>query len=274
MSLLDPLMHALAAFIATAQLWLTSLGADPTTAWLAAIAAVVVAVRLALLPLVVHGVRLAHASAAARPQLRALARKYEDRRDPDSVRRYLEERRLVSAEHGMSRLGCLPLLVQLPIWLSLYHLLADVAGGTSVGAMTPELVASLGAATLLGVPLAERGYLGGGPTHVAVVAGMALSAAVIAFVTQRYLVTPNTSLDGLPEAMARAHQVMPALSAVGLLVAGGVVPLALLFYWVCSSTWTMGQSAVVMRWFATPGTPAAEAARLRRSRHGRGGAGC
>ena len=55
------------------------------------------------------------------------------------------------------------MLIQLPIWLSLYHLLADVAGGASVGAMTPELVASLGAATLLGVPLAERGYLGAGP---------------------------------------------------------------------------------------------------------------
>ena len=266
MSLLDPFSHALAALIAAAHQGLTSLGADPATGttWLLAIGAVVVVVRLALLPLVVHGVRLAHASAAARPRLRALAKRYEGRTDADSLRRYLDERRRISAEHGVSRLGFLPLLVQLPVWLALYHLLADVAGGTSVGAMTPELVTSIGAATLLGVPLAERGYLGAGVAHLAVVAGLALTAAVLSFVTQRYLVAPNTSLEGLPEAMAQAQHLMPVLSAIGLLVAGGVVPLALLGYWVWGSAWTMGQSAVVMRWFPTPGTPAAARALDRR----------
>ena len=257
MSLLDPVTHALAAVIAAAHHWFGALGADPATTWLLAIAAVVVAVRILLLPLVVHGVRLAHASAAARPQLRELAKRYENRKDAESVRRYLAERREISAEHRVPRLGCLPLLVQLPVWLAFYHLLADVAGGTPVGAMTPELVASLGAATLLGVPLAERGYLGGGLAHLGVVAGMAATAAVLAFVTQRYLVAPNTSLEGLPEAMTRAQHLVPAMSALGVVVAGGVVPLALLFYWVCSSAWTMGQSAVVWRWFPTPGTPAA-----------------
>lgn len=53
---------------------------------------------------------------------------------------------------------------------------ADVAAGSPVGAMTPELVASLGAATPFGVSLADRGYLGAGPAHLAVVAGMAVVA--------------------------------------------------------------------------------------------------
>lgn len=259
MSLLDPLSHALAAVIAAAQVALTVLGADSTAGitWLLAIAAVVVAVRVALLPLVIHGVRLAHASAAARPHLQELTKRFQNRKDPESVRQFMEERRRISAEHGLSRLGCLPLLIQFPIWLSLYHLLADVAGGVSVGAMTPELVASLGAATLLGVPLAERGYQGGGASHLAVVAGMAATAAALSYITQKYLVAPNTSIEGLPEAMARVQQLMPALSALGLIVAGGVVPLALLAYWVCNSAWTMGQSAVISHWFPTPGTPAA-----------------
>ena len=200
MSLLDPLSHALAALIAAAHVALTSLGADPRsgTTWLLCIAAVVVTVRVALLPLVAHGVRLAHASARARPHLQELAKRYRHRRDPESARRLLEERRRIAADHGMSRLGCLPMLIQLPIWLALYQLLADVAAGMPVGAMTPELVASLGAATLLGVPLAERGYLGAGVAHLAVVAGMALAAAALAYVTQRYLVATNTVTDGLP----------------------------------------------------------------------------
>ena len=255
MSLLDPISHALAAVIAAAHAGLTSFGADPDVGltWLLCIAAVVIAVRVALLPLVIHGVRLAHASARAKPHLRDLTDRYRGRKDADSVRQLMVERRRISTEHGVSRLGCLPMLIQLPIWLSLYHLLAEVAGGAAVGAMGPELVASLGTATLLGVPLAERGYLGAG----LVVAGMALTAAALSYVTQKYFVAQNTSLDDLPEAVARTYQLMPALSALGLLVAAGVVPVALLIYWVCNSTWTMVQAAVIWRWFPTPGSPAA-----------------
>ncbi len=255
---LHPLSHLLAAVVATAHAGLTSLGADPASGstWLLCIAAVVAAVRLALLPLAVHGVRLAHTSARARPQLQDLAKRYRRRTDPLSLRALRNERRRIASEHRMSRLGCLPLLVQLPIWLALYHLLADVIAGVPVGAMGTELVASLGAATLLGVPLAERGYVGAGWLHLTVVAGLAGIAAALAFVTQKYLVAPNTVMTDLPEAVGRIHQLMPALSALGLAVAGGVVPVALLVYWVCNASWTLAQSAVVWRWFPTPGSPA------------------
>ena len=57
--------------------------------------------------------------------------------------------------------------------------------------------------------------------------------------------------------MTKVHQLMPAISAVGLIVAAGAVPVALLVYWVCNSAWTLGQSAIVWRWFPTPGSPAA-----------------
>jgi len=259
MSFLDPVSHALAALIAAAHVALTSLGADPTagTTWLLCIAAVVVAVRVTLLPLVVHGVRAAHASARARPHLQDLAKRYRNRKDRESLRRFMEERRRIAAEHGMSRLGILPILIQLPIWLALYRLLADVAAGASVGAMSSALVASLTAAALLGVPLAQRGYLSGGVVHFVVIAGMAVVAAALAYVTQRHLIAPNMLTDGLPEAVARAQNMMPALSALGLIVAAGFVPAALLAYWMCNSVWTLAQSAVILRWFPTPGSPAA-----------------
>jgi YidC/Oxa1 family membrane protein insertase len=202
-------------------------------------------------------VRVAHASARARPQLRALTERFRDRRDPASLRALTEERRRIAAEHRLSPWGCLPLVAQLPVWFALYHLLSEVAAGSPVGAMDTGLVASLGAATVLSVPLAERGYLGAGATHLAVVAVLAGTAALLAFVTQKYVVAPNTVVDGVPESLARAQQLMPFLSATGLLVAGGVVPVALLVYWVVNSTWTLGQTAVITRWFPTPGTPAA-----------------
>ncbi|MFW6775401.1 YidC/Oxa1 family membrane protein insertase [Nocardioides sp. CPCC 205120] len=267
MSVLDPLTHALAALVAATHATLTHLGAAPdgALAWCLALLAVVAAVRLLLLPLVVHGVRQAHASARARSDLAELARRYRGRRDAASLRAYADERRRVGAEHGVSRWGCLPVLVQLPVWVALLHLVSDTAAGASVGALDAGLVASLGAATIAGVPLADRGLAGGAPGHVAVVALLAGTAAVLSYVTQRFLVLPNLVLDGAPEAVVSAQRLMPALSALGLVAAAGVVPVALLVYWVGNATWTLGQSAVVARWFPTPGSPAAVRREARRS---------
>ena len=211
MSPLAPFTHALAAVLAAAHDGLTALGADPAAGgtWLLCVAAVVVTLRLALLPLVVHGVRQAHAGARARPHLQELSTRLGPRPDRDSLRQHLEERRTVSAEHGVSRLGCLPMLLQLPVWLALYHLISDVASGTAVGAMGPGLVSSLGAASVMGVTLAGSGYVGSGAAHLAVVAGLAVTAASLSYVTQRYVVASNTVTEGLPEAMATAQQVMP-----------------------------------------------------------------
>lgn len=265
MSLLDPIKHALAGVLAASHEALTSLGAPSGAAltWLACVAVVVVLVRTAMLPFVVHGVRQAHAGSRARPHLREVTERYRGRTDAESVRAMVEERRRISAEHGVSRLGCLPLLVQLPVWVGLYHLLSDVASGSAVGAMSPALVSSLGGASVLGVSLAEHGYLGSGAEHLVVVAGLAAVAAALSYVTQRFVVLPNTVTEGMPEAMASAQRLMPTLSAAGIALSAGVVPVALLAYWVMSSTWTLGQSAVVARWFATPGTEAARRAALR-----------
>lgn len=262
MSILDPLTHALAAVLAAAHTTVTSLGLDPAAGhtWLLSIAAIVVLVRLALLPLVVHGVRLAHANAHARPQLRELTERYRGRTDADSLRALMAERREVMGEHGRSRLGCLPLLLQLPVWLALYHLLADVASREPVGAMGIAMTTSLSAATVAGVHLAERGYLGGGLPQLAVVASLALVAATTSYVSQRFFVAPNLVADEVPEAMARAQALMPTLSAAGLLVAGSFVPVALLAYWACNNLWTLGQSAIIARWWPTPGSPAAGSA--------------
>jgi YidC/Oxa1 family membrane protein insertase len=259
MSLLDPLSHALAGVIASAHSGLVSLGLDPSSGlvWVLSIAAVVVTVRLVLLPLTVHGLRTAHAAARARPHLKELAERYRNRKDPESLRAFADERRRIAAEHRLSPWGCLPVLAQIPVWLALYHLLTDVVGGSPVGAVDAGLVASLGAATVLGAPLAERGYLAAGGIHLLVVTALAGTAALLSYVTQKYVVAPNTVLDTASEAMLRAHQLTPALSAIGLLVAGGAVPVALLIYWVVNSSWTLGQSAVIARWFPTPGSPAA-----------------
>lgn len=259
LSVLDPISHALAAIVAGAHNGLTGLGLSPDSGltWCLSIAAVVVVVRAALVPLTVHTVRGAHAASYARPHLKELSAKYRGRTDPEAVKAQMEARREIAAEHGLSRLGCLPLLIQIPIWISLYHLLRNAANGRAVGLLDAQQVGDLGRATLAGVGLTDHGYFGDGAGHVLVVLGLAAATAGLGFVTQRYLVMTNSPSGDLPEAMANAQRIIPFVSAGGILVAGHVVPVALVFYWLCGAIWTITQSAVVWRWFPTPGSPAA-----------------
>lgn len=262
MSLLDPVLspvvHALAAVLAAAHDLVAGLLPDlpAGAAWTASVVLLVAAVRVLLLPLVVHGVRQAHAGARARPALRALAAQHGRPRTPEALAAYRTARTEVAREHGVPRLGCLPLLAQAPVWIGLHHLLAGVADGVPVGALDTVLVASFAAASLAGVPLVAQGYAGG-PAHLALVAGLAWTAALLGYVTQRLLVAPNQPLADLPEAVARVQAALPLVTAAGLLVTAGFVPVALLVYWVANGAWTCAQSAVVRRWFPTPGSPAA-----------------
>lgn len=263
---LSPLTHLVAAALAATHTLVTRLGLDPGggAAWLLAVVGLVIAVRVVLLPLTAHSVRLARATGSARPQLTELRRRHRGRTDLQSRRELAAEQRRIHAEHGVSRAGCLPVLLQLPILFALYHVLAGVARGEPVGAMDAVLVAAAGSASLLGVSLADRLDLSAAPEQVAVVAGLAVTAALLSYATQRWFVLPNLVLEGMPQALADAQRMTPVLSAAGLLVAAGAVPVGLLLYWVASNTWTLGQQAVVTRWFPTPGSPAHTARRARR----------
>jgi len=266
MSVLAPLSHALAAVLAGAHDVLSFAGSN--VSWLLAIAAVVVLVRLALLPLTIRGVRHAHAAARARPQLQALTKKYQKQTAKGSasqadVMAMMEERRKINEEHGVPRFALLAAFAQLPIFLALYHLLSDVSRQHAVGAMGDSLVASLGAATFLGAPLTGHGYLSGDTTHLVITLGLAATAAAVSYLSQRLWALPNMVRADMPESMLRIQELMPVISAGGMLIAGSTVPLALLVYWVVSGLWTAGQAAVIHRWFPTPGSPAAERRTLR-----------
>ncbi|MEI7055273.1 membrane protein insertase YidC [Nocardioides sp. CCNWLW239] len=266
MSVLAPLSHALAAVLAAAHHVLSFAGDNAS--WLLAIAAVVVLVRLALLPLTVRSVRFAHASARARPQIQALTKKYQKQTAKGSpsqadMMAMMEERRRINEEHGVPRFAMLAAFAQIPIFLALYHLLSDVSRNTSVGAMNDSLVDSLGAATFLGTPLTGHGYLTGDTAHLVITLGLAATAALVSYLSQRLWVLPNMVRADMPESMIRMQELMPVISAGGMLLAGSTVPLALLVYWVISGLWTACQTAVIHHWFPTPGSPAAERRTLR-----------
>ncbi len=244
MSLLDPLSHALAAVVAAAHAGLTSLGLDPSAGpvWVLSVAAVVVTVRLALLPLAVHAARQARAAAAARPHLRALAERYRDRTRPrlaPAVRRGAPpDRRRAPALAARLPPAARPaagVVRALPPARRRRRGLARGRAGRRAGRLVRRgdpARRTPGGARLprrrLGRRRARRHGRAADLRHPAVRRGAGRA---------------RRRAGGV----ARVQQLLPALSAAGLLVAAGFVPVALLVYWVVNSAWTLGQTAALRR---------------------------
>lgn len=280
-ALLSPLVSLLTVVLAGAHDLLAALGLAPGSplAWVLALAGLVVVVRGAMLPLVVHGVRSARARARAMPALTALQRRYAGRRDLESLSRLRRERRAVLAEHGVSSWSLAPMLLQFPLFLALYRVIAEVSAGRPVGALTAGLVASATSATIVGLRLTDRvSGLGASLPGLVLFVGLAVLAAGLTYVTQKWFVLPNTpamstGVAGVASAgaagsgvgageqgagaMAAVQGWLPALSAVGLLIGAAVAPAGLLAYWCLNNLWTLVQQALICRYWPTPGSAAA-----------------
>ncbi|QKV94745.1 membrane protein insertase YidC [Streptomyces sp. NA02950] len=202
---------------------------DPLFGASATAAAIVVftlGVRAALHPLTRAAVRGEKARARLAPKFAELSRRH--RSDPERMRRALGELR---AEEGSSPMtGCLPAVVQLPVFFVMYHVFST---GSGAGDLLDH--------TLAGAPLGGRwdGALGGsqGLVH------LALFVLIAAVATWTWWRARRTAVPGASPGLAR---VLPLLS-FGTLVTAAVVPLAAGLYLATSTTWTAVERALLHR---------------------------
>ena len=169
------------------------------------------------------------------------------------------EQKAIHAEHGVSGWSLAPALLQLPLFYALYRVVSDLTAGHSVGALDAGLVASASAASVAGLHLTS--HLGSTlaaslPAGLVMVA-LAVGAALLSLLAQRWFVLPMTNVADLPEGMATVQRLMPWLGAVGVLAAAAFVPAGLVVYWLFNNAWTFVQQGIVWRFAPTPGTPAA-----------------
>ncbi len=270
--LLLPFTYSVSAVLAGAHRLVTSAGLDPASglAWAAAIALLVLTVRLILVPLVVHQVRLSRAGARAFPAQAEIRRRYAGRTDPESRRRHVAELRAVNAEHGVGALGCLPLLLQIPVMFALFRVLMDVSAGVGTTAMSAAVVASARGAEVFGAGLWEGLGQAGGPAASSVVVAMITVTGAVTYAGNRFLTQANLPAHSFEGPIGQVQRLMPALSAAGIAVSGAVLPLGVVLYWLVGALWTAAQQAVVNRWAPTPGSRADAARQERRPLHGRG----
>jgi YidC/Oxa1 family membrane protein insertase len=109
------------AFIGRPLLWLLQKFREFAGNWGVSIILLTIVVKLLTLYWTTRSMRSMKAMAALAPQMKALQTKYAD----DKQRQQAETMALYK-EHGVNPVaGCLPILLQMPVWIALYRMLAN-----------------------------------------------------------------------------------------------------------------------------------------------------
>lgn len=82
---------------------------------------------LLMLPMTIKQQKFSKMSAIMNPEIKAIQKKYENKKDQESVMKQNEEIQAVYAKYGVSATGgCLQMLIQLPILFSLYRVIMAI----------------------------------------------------------------------------------------------------------------------------------------------------
>ena len=259
----------LGSFIMTPLYWITSLllsgfhslfgsllGPGSGWAWVLSIIGLTVVIRAALIPLFVKQIKSSRNMQLLQPKVKELQKKYGHDRE-----RLAQETMALYKETGTNPFAsCLPILLQMPIFLALFRLIDNAAKGTAKGVLTEEQVHQLQNATIFGARIADSFTKANGNVNVQVLAAVLVVAmTATTFLTQRQLMSKNMPADAMTGQYAQQQKMLLYVLPVVFAVGGIAFPIGVLFYWTTSNLWTMGQQFYVIRNNPAPGTPAAKA---------------
>ena len=168
--------------------------------WALSIVFLVITIRILLFRFFIKQVHSQRKMQEVQPKIAALREKYKNDRQTLS-----QEMMKLQKEEGFNPLGgCLPILLQAPVFLALFHVLRLI-GTPKAGALATEYgwsteqVISAGRATVFGAPIASAfndprnlvGQIAGAsPTATKIVAGVLVVLMVAAtYITQRQIIS-------------------------------------------------------------------------------------
>ncbi len=175
-------------------------------------------VKLVFWPLSMQQLRASRAMQALQPQLNELKKKH----GKDKEMLMQEQMRLYKENRVNPMAGCLPMLIQFPIWIGLYQALFLLKGREDF------------ASRFLWIPSLAQ------PEGFPFI--LALLTAGSQFVVQRMMAVRST--DPQQQSMNQAMQFMPLM----YLVFAYSMPAGLVLYWVASNVFTMVQQSFYTGW--------------------------
>ncbi|TAM70504.1 MAG: membrane protein insertase YidC [Microbacteriaceae bacterium] len=258
---------------------LTTIGMDPTggLTWVLAIVGLTIVVRAALIPIFVRQIKNQRRMLEVAPQLKKIQDKYKGKKDQLSREAMSRETMALYKETGTNPLSsCLPLLLQMPIFFSLFQVLDNAQKGQSgVGPLNASLSHQLEGANLFGfapLNMSFQAAMNHSPQLTGVMVVAAIMVALMTasqFFTQLQIVSKNMSPETKASPQFKQQRILLYLLPFVFLFSGFAFPLGVMFYWLTSNVWTMVQQFIVIRNMPTPGSDAAKAREARLARKGK-----
>jgi YidC/Oxa1 family membrane protein insertase len=255
--IMTPLYYAVSAVMVSWHWLFSQLGfdADGGSTWALSIIGLTLVVRAALIPLFVKQIKSSRNMQLIQPRVKELQKKYGHDRE-----RLAQETMALYKETGTNPFAsCLPLIVQMPIFLALFRMLDQAAKkGKAHGFLNSDLAESFGQSKLFGQIGLKQTFLNNdGSTAVMILAALLVVAmTATTFLTQRQLMSKNMPADAMSGPYAQQQKMLLYVLPVVFAVGGIAFPIGVLFYWTTSNLWTMGQQFYVIRNNPAPGTPA------------------
>ena len=249
LSFLDPLFEAVAWVIIQIHAGLSLIfPADSGWAWGLSIFLLTVLMRILIFPLFVKQIHASRKMQELNPQVQALRKKYKK-----DKQRLNQEMMKLYQEAGANPLsGCLPLIVQFPIFISLYNVLRAISTtkpGQSKYGMSADLIQSAQHAHIFGaaIPTTFVEAFKDGHVGAMIVAGLAVViSSTTTFFTMKSSVGRSMQSMTADNPMMQSQKFLVYLSPLfGLF--GLTLPLGVLIYWVTTNSWTLAQSHYVYK---------------------------
>ena len=264
-AIMAPLYGAVSGMLVVAHaVWGPVFGSGSGVTWVMSIVSLTVVIRTLLIPLFVKQINSARNMQLIQPKIKALQDKY----GADREKLGQETMKLYKEEGVNPAASCLPLLLQMPIFIALYTVLNGVSRAKDVNALSganvgfffeknPELVTSLQSSDIFGAKLAGTFFPISpfGATQITALVLMVGMTGVL-FMTQLQLMSKNMPPEALTGPFAQQQKMMLYIFPVMYLFMGVSIPVGVLVYWLTSNVWTLGQQYLLIHNNPTPNTPA------------------
>jgi YidC/Oxa1 family membrane protein insertase len=248
--ILEQIHRGLSTFLPDASGW----------AWGLSIVLLTMTVRILLFPLFVKQIKSQRRMQEIAPKVKELQAKHKGDRETLN-----QELMKLYKDHGTNPIsGCLPLILQLPIFFALFRVMNEVkphGDGTFHGkyGLSDKLVEQAAHAKIFGAPIAAAfnssasfldrlGQASGtsvSSTNVKVVAAvMVVIMGLTTFLTQRQMMARTGGQ--LDPQQAQVQKILLYVLPLSFGVFGFSFPIGVLLYWLTTNIWSMGQQHFVI----------------------------
>jgi YidC/Oxa1 family membrane protein insertase len=220
-------------------------------AWGLSIVLLTICVRLLLFPLFVKQIKSQRRMQELAPKIKELQARHKGDRETLNV----ELMKLYKDNNANPISGCLPLILQLPVFFALFSVINEFRPGKGAKfGLTAEQLSEGGRAKVFGAPIAAA--FNSGPDLLAKLDGSQSTTRIVAavmivlmgattFWTQRQMMArAGAAVD---KQQQQIQKFMLYVLPLSFAVFGINFPIGVLLYWLTTNVWSMGQQAWVIK---------------------------